>query len=372
MSELWTVSVPSGRVSKTFGKPDRSVEGCSWSPDGKRLAFALSTDPRPKGLGTNDLYVLRISDGHLYPLVVQPGPNGSPVWSPDGSRIALLTAMGREDFFYRNVHIAVVPSGGGKPVDVTADFDESAYLIDWGPDGIFFNASQRTASHLFRLDPESGSVDRVTCPDGWTGGSFSFTSDFKTAAFLSADSKSLDEICVSDLHPFQPRPVTSMSTQVRQYTFGSRDLVRWTSSDGTEIEGVLYKPPRFNKRRKHPLLVLIHGGPAGVSRPTLDPLHGVYPVEHWLDRGAVILNPNYRGSTGYGEAFRSLNIRNLGMGDMEDVLSGVDHLIDEGFVDPKRMGAMGWSQGGFISAFLTTHTDRFRAISVGAGISNWV
>ena len=162
-----------------------------------------------------------------------------------------------------------------------------------------------------------------------------------------------------------------MNAQMRGYAFGGRELVRWASSDGTEIEGILYKPAHFDPKRKHPLLVVIHGGPTAISQPLLDPLHNVYPLELWLAKGAVILNPNYRGSTGYGAAFRSLNVRNLGLGDMWDVLSGVDHLIAQGFVDADRMGAMGWSQGGYISAFLTTHTDRFKAISVGAGISNW-
>ena len=372
MNELWVVSVPSGRSERVFKEADRSVESFAWSPDGSRLALELATDPRPKGLGSHDLYVLDLEDRSLKPMVVQPGHNGRPTWSPDGKQVAFLTALGHEDFFYRNTHIAVVSADGGKPTDVTAEFDESAYLIDWGPDGIYFNASQRTASHLYRLDPEAGTLARITSPDAWMGGSFSLTSDYAMAAFSSDDPESLSEIYVSALDPFEPRPLTSMTTQVKRYTFGTRELVSWTSVDGTEIEGVLYKPPRFNRRRKHPLLVLVHGGPAGVSRPTLDPLHGVYPVEHWLDKGAVVLNPNYRGSTGYGEAFRSLNIRNLGVGDMDDVLSGVDHLIAQGFVNPRRMGAMGWSQGGYISAFLTTHTDRFKAISVGAGISNWI
>jgi dipeptidyl aminopeptidase/acylaminoacyl peptidase len=101
-------------------------------------------------------------------------------------------------------------------------------------------------------------------------------------------------------------------------------------------------------------------------------LGGVYPANQWLAKGALVLRPNYRGSAGYGEEFRSLNVRNLGVGDAWDVLSGVDHLIALGIVDTERMGAMGWSQGGYISAYLTTTSKRFAAISVGAGISNWV
>jgi dipeptidyl aminopeptidase/acylaminoacyl peptidase len=91
-----------------------------------------------------------------------------------------------------------------------------------------------------------------------------------------------------------------------------------------------------------------------------------------VNKGALVLQPNYRGSAGYGEDFRSLNVRNLGVGDAWDVLSGVDHLIEQGVVDSTKLGSMGWSQGGYISAFLTTWSNRFQAVSVGAGISNWM
>ena len=372
MSQLWVVDVRSGRAKQVFAEADRSVGGYDWCPDGKRLALELATDPRPKGAETQDVYLLDLEDGSVEPLVVQPGPNGNPKWSPDGAQIAFVSAMGREDFYYANRRIAVVPAGGGTPVSVTDAFDESPGLIDWGPEGIYFQALQGMASHLFRVRPDDGEIDRMTGPDGWLGFGFSFTDDFETAAFVVRDARHLEEIFVSPVDRFRPRKLTRMTDQVRRMRFGSREAIRWPSSDGTEIEGVLHTPPDFDPKRKHPLLVMIHGGPTGVSRPGLDLLNYVYPVELWLAKGAVILDPNYRGSAGYGEAFRSLNVRNLGVGDMWDVLSGVDYLIAQGFVDADRMGAMGWSQGGYISAFLTTHTDRFKAISVGAGISNWM
>ncbi|MDQ2667947.1 MAG: prolyl oligopeptidase family serine peptidase, partial [Gemmatimonadota bacterium] len=144
------------------------------------------------------------------------------------------------------------------------------------------------------------------------------------------------------------------------------------SKDGTIIEGVLHKPIGFQTGTKYPLLVVIHGGPTGVSRPVPYSSAGQYPIDVWVGKGALVLEPNYRGSAGYGEKFRSLNVRNLGVGDAWDVLSGVDYLVQQGLADSARVGVMGWSQGGYISAFLATHDPaRFKAISVGAGISNW-
>jgi uncharacterized protein (TIGR01244 family) len=143
--------------------------------------------------------------------------------------------------------------------------------------------------------------------------------------------------------------------------------------DGTPIEGVLHKPASFQAGKRYPLLVVIHGGPTGISFPVPFNSTTTYPIDIWLNRGALVLEPNYRGSAGYGEKFRSLNVRNLGIGDAWDVVSGIDHLVAQGLADNDRVGTMGWSQGGYISAFLTTHDSaRFKAVSVGAGISNWM
>jgi dipeptidyl aminopeptidase/acylaminoacyl peptidase len=164
--------------------------------------------------------------------------------------------------------------------------------------------------------------------------------------------------------------LTDSTAQVSELELGTRELLSWKSRDGAEIEGVLIKPVDFDPKEKHPLLCVVHGGPTGIDRPYFRDTR-TYPVDMWAGRGALILKVNYRGSAGYGEAFRTLNVRNLGVGDAWDVLSGIDSLIDKGWVDTERIGCMGWSQGGYISAFLTTSTDRFAAISVGAGISNW-
>ena len=179
------------------------------------------------------------------------------------------------------------------------------------------------------------------------------------------------EVWATDVKRFSPRQLTDQRAQWKDFQIATREVIDWKSEDGARIEGILYKPHNFDPKKKYPLLVVIHGGPTGIDTPTIAP-DRYYPIEQFVAKGALVLRPNYRGSTGYGEKFRSLNVRNLGVGDAWDVLSGVDSLIAKGHVDKDRIGAMGWSQGGYISAFLTCSSDRFKAISVGAGISDWM
>jgi dipeptidyl aminopeptidase/acylaminoacyl peptidase len=170
----------------------------------------------------------------------------------------------------------------------------------------------------------------------------------------------------------QEKKITDLNAQTAGWVTSTLDVVSWKSQDGATIEGVLHKPVDFDPSKKYPLLVVIHGGPTGVSR-AIPFTSTIYPIDVWVPRGVLVLEPNYRGSAGYGEKFRALNVRNLGVGDAWDVLTGVDSLIARGMVDPARVGTMGWSQGGYISAFLATHdAARFKAISVGAGISDWM
>src|SRR5258708_408230 len=162
-----------------------------------------------------------------------------------------------------------------------------------------------------------------------------------------------------------------MGDQLKGFTLAHREVTSWKSADGTTVEGVLYTPHDFSMKKKYPLLVVIHGGPTGGGQPIVD-ADRYSPIGRFVAKGALVLRANYRGSAGYGEKFRALNVRNLGVGDYADVISGVDALIAKGWVDKDRVGAMGWSQGGYISAFIAASSDRFKAVSVGAGISDWM
>jgi dipeptidyl aminopeptidase/acylaminoacyl peptidase len=229
---------------------------------------------------------------------------------------------------------------------------------------------------MFRLNPDTRQIVRHAIGDQWIGSGFSIARDGSGVAFIAAGPTDFADVYVAALAPALPSAtrVSDTAAQIAAWPKHSREVVRWKSQDGAEIEGVLHKPADFQQGRRYPLLVVIHGGPTGVSRPVpYTSGVGYYPIDLWLARGTLVLEPNYRGSAGYGERFRSLNVRNLGIGDAWDVLSGIDRLAADGLIDPSRVGAMGWTQGGYISAFLTTkHSDRFKAISVGAGISNWM
>jgi dipeptidyl aminopeptidase/acylaminoacyl peptidase len=373
--QLWTINLAEALKETQKGKErtkskDYSIGSFSWSPDGSKITFDATQDPDLIHSGTADIYVLNLADDSVKKLVSQPGPDTNPHWSPDGKQIVFESAMGSPVFFHSNRRLAVVPAEGGTPHSLTDKFDEHAFLIDWKPDGIYFWAFQKAATHLFHIHPDKPEATRLTSPDDLIAFNFSLTHDGHQVAFTAASPTSLGEVFVSEVKGFSPRKLTDMTEQTRSLILGKSEVISWKSQDGTTIEGVLTKPADFDPAKKHPLLCIIHGGPTGIDLPTL--LSGrYYPADIWADRGALILRVNYRGSAGYGEKFRQLNVNNLGVGDAWDVLSGVEHLIKLGWVDPAKIGCMGWSQGGYISAFLTASSDRFAAISVGAGISNW-
>ena len=376
-SHIWTFDVaealkaPVAGVQRTKGR-DFHVGAFAWSPDATRIAFSATVNPDLIQGETADVYLLTLADASTRKLVSQPGPDTGPRWSPDGSQIVFHSAMGNRVYFATNTRLAVVPAAGGSPRSLTDAFDEQPGFVAWNASGLYFSGSQKTASHLFHVDPATARITRVSSPDPLMGGSFSLTADGKRMAFTASSPTSLNEVFVTDLAPFAPKALTSMTDQTKPFILGRREVISWPSRDGAVIEGVLIKPEDFDPAKKYPLLCVIHGGPTGIDRPALlQPDTRYYPSDIWAGRGALILKVNYRGSAGYGEKFRKLNVRNLGVGDAWDVISGVDYLIGKGWVDPKRVASMGWSQGGYISAFLTTSSDRFAAISVGAGISNW-
>ncbi|HEY2014705.1 MAG TPA: S9 family peptidase [Bryobacteraceae bacterium] len=379
MSHLWLIKVPAEIPTdlKKLPKPEALTKGdqftvgaFSWSPDGRRIAFSAGRDPDLGSQDTQQVYVLDMADKHVRKLLDSGAPNTNPKWSPDGKEIAYMHG-GQPFFYFQNSRIAIVPAEGGTPRILTEAFDEDPNLIDWGPDGIYFRSTQKTAAHVFRMDPATRAIHRISSSDQYHIGEASFTKDHRMLAGVGAAPNHFPEVLVTSTSDFAPKYLSDTGSQYQDFQLATREVFQWKSVDGTPIEGVLIKPRDYDPSRKYPLLVVIHGGPTGVDTPLMA-ADRYYPVERFAAKGALILKPNYRGSAGYGEKFRALNVRNLGVGDYEDVISGVDALIAKGLVDKDRVGSMGWSEGGYISAFITCYSDRFKAVSVGAGISDWV
>jgi dipeptidyl aminopeptidase/acylaminoacyl peptidase len=351
------------------------VGSFDWSPDGRSLAFdhRISSDA---GDGNSaDISIVDVASGTVRVIVGQSGPDTNPRWSPDGRRIAFTSSMAKPFNYFMNTVIAIVEPGSMTIRALSDTFDENPQLVTWNPQGIYFAASQRTWAYLFKIDPETRHIVRYATGDQWIGSSFSLSRDGRSVAFIGSRATDFADVYLAPVAPtLTATRLTQTANQIAAWPSHTREVIRWKSEDGTDIEGVLHKPANYETGRRYPLLVVIHGGPTGISRPVPYSNNvGYYPIDLWLAKGALVLEPNYRGSAGYGEKFRALNVRNLGIGDAWDVLSGIDHLVASGLVDRDRVGAMGWSQGGYISAFLTTkHSDRFKAISVGAGISNWM
>ena len=257
---VWTVDVETAMNAPQTGQ--RLTEGelfsvntFSWSPDGERIAFSAAITPELKRENTEDLYVVNLADHSVKKIVSQPGIDSNPIWSPDGKLILFNSFMGRLNYFAMNSELAIVPAEGGAVRSISDNFDEIPTIVVWNQGGIYFNAYQKTAFHLFRIDPADQRIERVTVPDDFMGESegesFTFSRDGTLVAFIAKSPVSFPEVCVSRF-PFQPRALTDMTKQADPLLLGTREVVSWKSKDGTEIEGILIKPRDFDPSKKHP------------------------------------------------------------------------------------------------------------------------
>ena len=347
-----------------------TVTSFSVSPDGKSVAFGHQPDPLINSFLKSDISMVRLSDNEIISLVKNPSSDGLEDWSPDSKEILFTSNLSDSTSnFYTNSKLFALQIETKATRQLAKTLDEDLGGFKWEQSGIYVSIWNKTKRPLYRIDPATGahSVFKNSPTQIFN---FSFSKDGQTLAYTARADDQLNELFISKLN--EPgQQLTDMTSQTKNWKVAQSEVISWKSKDGATIEGVLHKPKDYDPSKKYPLLVMIHGGPTGIDTPTPVPGY-VYPVLQWLDKGCLVLRPNYRGSAGYGEAFRSLNVKNLGVGDMWDVMSGIDYLDKKGMIDKTKMGSMGWSQGGYISAFLTTNTDVFKAISVGAGISNWM
>lgn len=274
---------------------------------------------------------------------------------------------------------------------VTTHFESQILAARWHPQGIYLHYIDGTVPRLARLNASSrleildfGDINPLSNPANCFA-----ISKTGTLAFAGGGPHSVPEVVIVPKTECPPTPslsiqtvsqrlqtqkITTFSALCEDWDWGTRETINWRSHDNTDIEGVLLKPTDFDPVKKYPLIVVVHGGPATASlQLQLDwEDRWFYPTLQFLARGILILKPNYRGSDGRGHAFLEMSHGNVGRGELWDLESGVEYLVDQGYVDAERVGCAGWSYGGFVAAYLTMHSDRFAAVSVGAGITNWI
>lgn len=350
---------------------DFTISNFLVSPDGSKVAFTQQPDQSINSFLKADISIFDFTSKKITTLVNNPSADRLEDWSPDSKEILYATNLNDSVAnFYTNVKLFAIDIESKKTRQLAADLDENLGGLSWISSGIYASVWNKTNRPVYKIDPATGEHS-VWLNTPHQIFEIRFSNNGDQIAFTGRNGDQLTEVFTSATAKMNAKKISDFTGQIKDWKVAQSEVISWKSKDGETIEGVLHKPKDYDPKKKYPLLVVIHGGPTGIDTPTPVPAY-VYPILQWLDKGSLVLRVNYRGSAGYGERFRSLNVKNLGVGDAWDVLSGVDYLDKKGMIDKNKMGCMGWSQGGYISAFLTTNSDVFKAISVGAGISNWM
>ena len=365
---LQVQELASGEVV-TVTPTDVTALDFDWSPDGTRLAVMIAPSP-----GFDDTYMRRslwtfpARGGAGRKLAEKMGKMASPKWSPDGERILWHGASVPKDATTGTIWITA--SGGGRPKALNAGATETVYDARWLPDGaILATAVRGTRTHLSRWTVEG--EQSTVLENGPTFLSVSVDAAGERFAFSATTASHPDEVYLGTLEDGEAKRTTVHNPELAAVDFAEQETIEWAASDGLTIQGVLVRPLPHDSSVRYPLVVMVHGGPEWQS---LDGFNERYigPAQLLAGRGYAVLLPNYRGSAGRGAAFAMADHRDLGGQEFQDIIDGVAHLVAEELVDPKRVGMMGGSYGGYMSALAATKgTATFAAAINFAGIANW-
>ncbi len=368
-THLWSHDVESGKASRiTSG--EYVVSDPQWSPDSRTIAFVRRPNTKVDDAALSDVWVTDLS-GNTRKFFENSGPDTSPRWSPDGRTLAMVSnpRPGNTQWYGK---LYLFPAEGGTPRILLQDFDLDLGTPIWAPDGrvVYWSTGQGTRMELFGVDVASGELTTTRAPMGGVNGSWELSKDGSTWVFShNTGTLSPDLWAVRRQGDAYGTPVRLTESNAwlgtEQVQLGAVETVRWKNSDGGTIEGVLTRPVGFKTGVRYPLIVNPHGGPSSANMESFIALNQVF-----ASNGFLTLQVNFRGSTGYGQAHVNANQQNWGIGDYDDIMTGVDYLIAEGMADADRMVAYGWSYGGYMTFWMSTQTDRFKLISPGAGLTN--
>ncbi len=365
-SNLWRVDVASGD-ERRLTEGDRLVGSFAVTPDGTKVAFAARTENRRNQGNLSEIYLLDVASGDIRRLTENEAPEGNLQWAPDGRRLA-YDAPGDAGWELRLEKIWVMDTSTGEHHMLSGGFDGNIGTRAWTPDGtgLLFGGLQHTSSNLYRVDVATGKVTQLTHAEG-TLSPASFSRDRTRMAYELSDLDTPADVWAGSTDGSPGRKLTDANPWIAtDIALAKGEVVRWKSADGTEIEGILILPEGRTAAEKLPLLLHIHGGPAGVFTNRFSATYHV-----WAGLGYAQLLPNVRGSSGYTDALLRGNIHDIGGGDFQDLMTGVDYVVDRGVVSPDSLAVRGWSYGGILGGWTVTQTDRFKAASLGAMVTDW-
>ena len=371
---LWSLDLKTRTEQRWTEGAGFTLAAFQLSKDGRWASFRTLPSARQRGDITQEeasLHLLDLGSGKARPVLEKFAHFAA--FSPDGQWLAYAAPERFERL--RNDKLWVVPTAGGAAKNLLAGKDLNVSGATWSEDSktLYFPMAAGVDQQLYALSTADGTLTQLTREAGVIAGGYSA----EARAFLlsfSQPRKPMDYYVAKPGTVGQPASwvkVSDGNPQVAKLALGETSAVQWKAKDGTTVEGLLIKPLGYEEGKRYPLIVQLHGGPAAADMRGFQGRYGTYP-HLYAAAGYLVLQPNYRGSSNYGEAFKRQiggNFMRLSYG---DIISGVDHLIAAGLADPDRLGMMGWSAGGHLSSWTLTQTDRFKAISTGAGAVNWI
>ena len=364
-NNLWLIEVESG-AERRLTDTDHRIGSFSVAPNGDRILFTSRIENRRNQQNLSEIQLLEVEAGTIRQLTDNSAPEGRLSWAPDGRSFAYTARTDGEWELLLDKIWVMDPDGGDRRI-VSGAFDGNIGNFVWAPDAseILFSGLHGTNNNLYRINLGSDSVEQITSSAGSLAPS-SFSRDRAKMAYVFQDFDTPADIWVGPTDGTGAVQLTDVNPTITdELVLGQGEVIRWESRDGTEIEGILMLPAEYQSGVL-PLLLHIHGGPAGVFRNSFSASNHV-----WAGLGYAQLFPNVRGSSGYDDDLLRGNLRDIGSGDYEDLMTGVDELISRGIADPDKLGLRGWSYGGILGGWTITQTDRFKGASVGAMVSDW-
>jgi dipeptidyl aminopeptidase/acylaminoacyl peptidase len=344
-----------------------------WSPKGDEIAFISNRGPDPDRFFNYDVFAVAVDGGTVRRLSDTKSAEYRPRWSPDGRSIALQATkrpLTSSETTMEDTHVWVMDADGRNRREIGAGIDNRQGAPDWSADGarVFFTVQERGSTRLCSLPAAGGAASLVT-PEPGSIGSWSLLGGDRIAYGLATPARPAELV----VRPIAGGGGASQLTNVNQDALAGKavaDVEAFTfkSFDGTPIEAFVTRPPGAAPGSKHPLIVMIHGGPHGQQGPAFNSKAQIYASEGW---GTLMVN--YRGSTGYGQKLTDAIFKDQNGGEAKDVLAGVDAALAKyAWIDPARLGIEGGSYGGQLTNWIVTQTDRFRAAIPAASIANLI